>query len=382
MTRAQRGPHAARRTRSRWTPARRRHHRHLRRRPRRTPSGCWPTRRPSRDDLDPARPRLPAARRDGGVLRPRRATPRPPSTWPGSPACARPACIVEIVNDDGTMMRAARAARVRRRARPADDLDRGPDRATAAAPSASVERAAETAAAHRATASSRASATAAPSTASSTSRWSTATSATASDVLVRVHSECLTGDVFGSLRCDCGPQLDAALARGRRRGPRRRALPARPRGPRHRPAAQAAGLRAAGRAAATPSTPTSSSACPPTPATTAPARRSCRPRRRARAAADQQPGQARRPRGLRARGHRPGAAAGPRRPSTTCATCAPSATGWATTCPADIGRVTDLRRPATDARASRRERHGRPELSVDGAAACGSRSSPRSGTSR
>jgi 3,4-dihydroxy 2-butanone 4-phosphate synthase/GTP cyclohydrolase II len=31
------------------------------------------------------------------------------------------------------------------------------------------------------------------------------------DVLVRVHSECLTGDVFGSLRCDCGIQLDAAL---------------------------------------------------------------------------------------------------------------------------------------------------------------------------
>lgn len=31
------------------------------------------------------------------------------------------------------------------------------------------------------------------------------------DVLVRVHSECLTGDVFGSLRCDCGIQLDQAL---------------------------------------------------------------------------------------------------------------------------------------------------------------------------
>ncbi|WP_322756627.1 bifunctional 3,4-dihydroxy-2-butanone-4-phosphate synthase/GTP cyclohydrolase II [Frankia sp. Cas3] len=31
------------------------------------------------------------------------------------------------------------------------------------------------------------------------------------DVLVRVHSECLTGDVFGSRRCDCGTQLDAAL---------------------------------------------------------------------------------------------------------------------------------------------------------------------------
>jgi 3,4-dihydroxy 2-butanone 4-phosphate synthase/GTP cyclohydrolase II len=30
-------------------------------------------------------------------------------------------------------------------------------------------------------------------------------------VTVRVHSECLTGDVFGSMRCDCGPQLDRAL---------------------------------------------------------------------------------------------------------------------------------------------------------------------------
>jgi 3,4-dihydroxy 2-butanone 4-phosphate synthase/GTP cyclohydrolase II len=33
----------------------------------------------------------------------------------------------------------------------------------------------------------------------------------ADDVLVRVHSECLTGDVFGSMRCDCGVQLDSAL---------------------------------------------------------------------------------------------------------------------------------------------------------------------------
>lgn len=32
-------------------------------------------------------------------------------------------------------------------------------------------------------------------------------------VLVRVHSECLTGDVFGSCRCDCGEQLDLALAK-------------------------------------------------------------------------------------------------------------------------------------------------------------------------
>ena len=38
------------------------------------------------------------------------------------------------------------------------------------------------------------------------------------DVLVRVHSECLTGDIFGSLRCDCGPQLHAALSAVEREG--------------------------------------------------------------------------------------------------------------------------------------------------------------------
>jgi 3,4-dihydroxy 2-butanone 4-phosphate synthase/GTP cyclohydrolase II len=38
------------------------------------------------------------------------------------------------------------------------------------------------------------------------------------DVLVRVHSECLTGDVFHSLRCDCGEQLEAALATIEREG--------------------------------------------------------------------------------------------------------------------------------------------------------------------
>jgi 3,4-dihydroxy 2-butanone 4-phosphate synthase / GTP cyclohydrolase II len=36
--------------------------------------------------------------------------------------------------------------------------------------------------------------------------------------LVRVHSECLTGDVFGSLRCDCGPQLHAALTQIEKEG--------------------------------------------------------------------------------------------------------------------------------------------------------------------
>ncbi len=40
----------------------------------------------------------------------------------------------------------------------------------------------------------------------------------AENVLVRVHSECLTGDVFHSLRCDCGEQLDQALAQIQREG--------------------------------------------------------------------------------------------------------------------------------------------------------------------
>lgn len=31
------------------------------------------------------------------------------------------------------------------------------------------------------------------------------------DILVRVHSECLTGDIFGSARCDCGKQLELAM---------------------------------------------------------------------------------------------------------------------------------------------------------------------------
>ena len=38
------------------------------------------------------------------------------------------------------------------------------------------------------------------------------------DVLVRVHSECLTGDVFHSLRCDCGQQLEDALLRIEKEG--------------------------------------------------------------------------------------------------------------------------------------------------------------------
>ena len=40
------------------------------------------------------------------------------------------------------------------------------------------------------------------------------------DVLCRVHSECLTGDAFGSLRCDCGQQLASAMTQIEKRGTR------------------------------------------------------------------------------------------------------------------------------------------------------------------
>ena len=64
-------------------------------------------------------------------------------------------------------------------------------------------------------------------------------------VLVRVHSRCLTGDVFHSARCDCGLQLEAALGEDRRRGPRHPAVPESG-GARHRPRQQDPRLRAAG----------------------------------------------------------------------------------------------------------------------------------------
>ena len=66
------------------------------------------------------------------------------------------------------------------------------------------------------------------------------------DVLTRVHSECLTGDVFASLRCDCGEQLQRSMEIIGDEGPRGRPVHPRPRGPGDRTDAQAARLRAAG----------------------------------------------------------------------------------------------------------------------------------------
>ena len=173
------------------------------------------------------------------------------------------------------------------------------------------------------------------STAPSTSRWCTATSSRRDEpVLTRVHSECLTGDVFGSQRCDCGPQLDEALERvaeagrgvvvylrgheGRGIGlvAKLRGLRAAGRRPRHRrrqPRPRAARRRAALR------------------------RRvagAARPRRHPGAAADQQP---REDRGASRTSASPvddaGAAHAAAQRPQPAATCAPSGTGWATSIP-------------------------------------------------
>ena len=124
--------------------------------------------------------------------------------------------LAEVVNDDGTMARLPAAARLRRRARPGADLDRPAHRVPAAL------RAAWSTGSWRPgcptpTASGGPSATRTRSTAPSTSRWCSGIWVTAQDVLARVHSECLTGDVLGSRRCDCGAQLEA---RWRRSPPR------------------------------------------------------------------------------------------------------------------------------------------------------------------
>ena len=95
----------------------------------------------------------------------------------------------------------------------------------------------------------------------------------AADVLVRVHSECLTGDVFHSLRCDCGEQLESALAMIEQRG-RRASCSTSPRRGAGSACSTSCAPTSCRRTGWTPSTPTSSSACPPTCATTASARRS------------------------------------------------------------------------------------------------------------
>jgi 3,4-dihydroxy 2-butanone 4-phosphate synthase/GTP cyclohydrolase II len=143
------------------------------------------------------------------------------------------AAIAELVNDDGTMMRLPQTAALAREhglvvltiadliawRTAQDDLPTGP------APSAAVDGADPARRVHRAA------------TAALPTRHGDLTVHAYRDLrtgaehvalvaagglaevpTVRVHSECLTGDAFGSSRCDCGPQLDAALDLAAREG--------------------------------------------------------------------------------------------------------------------------------------------------------------------
>ena len=108
MVRAQHREPAHRVHRQRRLPPRH-HHRHLRRRPRRHHPGArrpgHPARRPG-----PPRPHLPAAATARAACSSGPATPRPPSTWPAWPACYPAGVLCEIVNEDeDDMARAARA---------------------------------------------------------------------------------------------------------------------------------------------------------------------------------------------------------------------------------------------------------------------------------
>ncbi|GAB4000821.1 hypothetical protein GCM10029992_34130 [Glycomyces albus] len=83
--------------------------------------------------------------------------------------------------------------------------------------------------------------------------------------LVRLHSECLTGDVFGSARCDCGPQLREAVERLSERGGVLLYLRQEGRGSASTTSSTPTPSRTAG---STPTRPTPPWACPRTPATT------------------------------------------------------------------------------------------------------------------
>ena len=193
----------------------RRHHRHLRRRPRHHPAAAGRPRAAVAGDFVRPGHVFPLRARPGGVLA------RTGHTEAGVDlarlAGLRPAAaIVEIAGEDGTMARLPELVPFARKHGLSiisiEDLI-----AYRRSAEPTVRREADDPAAHRATATSAPTATAAPPTASSTSRWSPGDLGDGEDVLVRVHSECLTGDVFDSLRCDCGPQLQASLAAGRPR---------------------------------------------------------------------------------------------------------------------------------------------------------------------
>ena len=196
--------------------ARRRHHRHLAPPTARARSRSRSTRESAPRDLVQPGHVFPLKAKPGGVLE--RTGQTEAAVDLARLAGLNPAGVIcEVMNDDGTMARVP-------------DLERYCERhglkmitvadliAYRRRHDKLVERVVDDAAADRASASSTSSATARWSTTSTTWRWSRARSTAQADVLVRVHSECLTGDVFHSLRCDCGEQLESALAMIEREG--------------------------------------------------------------------------------------------------------------------------------------------------------------------
>ena len=174
-------------------------------------------------------------------------------------------------------------------------------------------------------------------------------------ILVRVHSECLTGDVFGSLRCDCGDQLRRRASRqvgdG---GPRRRPVHPGPRGPGDRADAQAPRLPAPG-AGAGHGRGERRARVPGGPARLRDRRADPRrPRRALDAPAHEQPGEARRARGLRAVDRRARAARDASERGEHRATCGRSARSSATSSTTSTPRPPPRRRRAVEAERRRR----------------------------
>ena len=235
------------------------------------PSRRSSTRRPA-PTTSPAPATSSRCAREGGVLK-RAGHTEAAVDLARLAGCYPAGVLCEIVNDDGTMARLPELERFAERARPAAHLDRRPHplpppAREAGAPGRRGPHPDPVRRLHLPTCSSRCS------TATSTSRSCGARS----PAPTTCSSGCTpsASPATCSARCaaTAAPQLDAAMAHDRRGGHGRRRVPPGPRGPGHRPRPQDARLRAAGRRAATPSRPTSSSGFPPTAASTASARRS------------------------------------------------------------------------------------------------------------
>ncbi len=167
----------------------------------------------------PRRPRVPAARARRRRAPARRATRRRRSISRGSPASTPAGVVCEILNEDGTTARRPQLEQFARRARPHLHHRRAARRAPAARTNGSCIASPKRGCRRR------------------MATWHIVgykndvdehehvalvygDVAGGEDVLVRMHSKCLTGDVFHSLRCDCGWQLDTAMemiAEGRTR---------------------------------------------------------------------------------------------------------------------------------------------------------------------